>query len=410
MAPTIMQPLRIGPTGTHFAARKGTQQCYKRIFWLTIFLIAFNQSAHATLLSELIDNKLSIVEGNLVFDHFTFTPTSGNTSAPEADITGITNGLLISGNPNCCGGGTESGNFGYQVHVTSGTINAVTAMFTLAGTTGTGNEQNVVNIHDPSASFDDFDATVTVTPGNSITVSRIASVNHTDLFVTNTFTVTPTICQVPCPGFDAPVFVPVAQQLFFQNSPSNPILPDSLGIMHFGLTVTPGATVYLDPAVAVGYDYTVTGGVKFASVTLPIIGNSNYELCLWDGSGFNLCGTSLTGGLPFAFGGAGVDRFEIRGIDPNAGLDPNNPQAFVTGLTFTAEGNVDVTMTAFAQNVSSVPEPSTWLLFGSGLIALLCWRATVRNRMKCEMRFGAIGIGLASQRCPNNRNAIVSKA
>ena len=336
-------------------------------------LILISHPAHAILFSDLMDNHGSIVEGNLTFSNFFFTTTSGNTSPPETDITATTNGLIISGNPNCCGGDPESGSWGYQVQVTDGSINAVTNTVSLLGTAGTGNLQWGVNIHDASASFDDFDANLTVFPGNSVTVSSIASVAHTNLIVTNTFSLTPSICQVPCPGFDATVFVPVAQQLFFQNSASNPILPDSLGIMHFGLTVTPEATVYLDPAVAVGYDYHVTGGANFASVVLPIIGNSQYDLCLWGGSAFNVCGTSLRGGVPYLFGGAGVDRFEIRGIDPNAGLDPNNPTAFVTGVTFTSGANVDVTMTAITSG-ATVPEPSSFLLLASGLAALVAVR------------------------------------
>lgn len=336
--------------------------------------IFFSDPAQAILLSDLIDNHGSIVEDNLTFSNFSFTTMSGNTSPPEADITVTTNGLIISGNPNCCGGDPESGSWGYQVQVTKGSINTVTNTVSLLGTVGTGNLQWGVNIHDALASFDDFDANLTVRPGNSGTVSGIASVDHTNLIVTNTFSLTPSICQVPCPGFDTTIFVPVAQQVFFQNSASNPILPDSLGIMHFGLAVTPDAVVYLDPAVSVGYDYHITGSANFASVILPIIGNSPYNLCLWDGSAFNLCGTSLTGGMPYLFGGGGVDRFEIRGIDPNAGLDPNNPQAFVTGLTFTGGGDLDVTMAAIARDVSSVTEPSTLLLLGTGLAACIASR------------------------------------
>ena len=336
-------------------------------------LVLSSHPAHAILFSDLIDHHDSIVDGNLTFSNFFFTTTSGNTSPPEADITATTNGLIISGNPNCCGGDPESGSWGYQVQATTGSINAVTNTVSLLGTSGTGNLEWGVNIHDASAAVDDFDANLTVFAGNSVTVSGIASVDHTNLIVANTISLTPSICQVPCPGFDTTVFVPIAQQVFFQNSASTPILPDSLGIMHFGLTVTPDAIVYLDPAVAVGYDYHVTGGANFASVVLPIIGNSQYDLCLRGGSAFNLCGTSVTGGVPYLFAGAGVDRFEIRGIDPNAGLDPNNPQAFVTGLTFTSGANVDVTMTAITRG-ATVPEPSSFLLLASGLVALAATR------------------------------------
>ncbi len=78
-----------------------------------------------------------------------------------------------------------------------------------------------------------------------------------------------------------------------------------------------------------------------------------------------------------------MDRFRIAGIDPAAGLDPNNPQAFVTGLTFVGAGTVNLTMTPLIGG-SAVPEPSSLILSGTGLLGLLgygwCHRKGVNIR------------------------------
>ncbi len=78
----------------------------------------------------------------------------------------------------------------------------------------------------------------------------------------------------------------------------------------------------------------------------------------------------LTGGDQFFFGGMGVDRFSIRGIEVSAGLDPNNVTAFITGLTFVSDGTFTGTMTPLTVDTSAVPEPATMLRLGSGLLVL----------------------------------------
>jgi hypothetical protein len=40
----------------------------------------------------------------------------------------------------------------------------------------------------------------------------------------------------------------------------------------------------------------------------------------------------------FDFAPGGVSEFEVLGIDPNLGLDPTNPIAFITALTFESAG------------------------------------------------------------------------
>jgi probable HAF family extracellular repeat protein len=157
-------------------------------------------------------------------------------------------------------------------------------------------------------------------------------------------------------------------------TPTNPLLPTPnpsnpngftfpnvpVGNNGFGTT----NPIFFDPIVSVGYDYSVTGGPLFASVLIPnalpqgdseftleLPGFGNYSLLA--GTTFNLLGVN-----PLGF-----SDFRISDIDPAEMLDPTNPTAFVTGLTFTAPGTVTVTQNPITV---SVPEPSN--LLGLGLL------------------------------------------
>ncbi|GGI33444.1 hypothetical protein GCM10010987_74420 [Bradyrhizobium guangdongense] len=125
----------------------------------------------------------------------------------------------------------------------------------------------------------------------------------------------------------------------------------------FNLTVAPGVTYNIDPASAIGYIFrTGLGDPNFASVTLPTGNSGLYELLLWNGTSWAF-DANLAGGQLFNFGGTGVSEFEVLGINP--GLDPNNPVAFITALTFEGAGNFTGTMTPVT---AAVPEPSTWAM------------------------------------------------
>ncbi|MCZ8191916.1 MAG: PEP-CTERM sorting domain-containing protein [Microcystis sp. LE19-338.1B] len=162
-------------------------------------------------------------------------------------------------------------------------------------------------------------------------------------------------------------------------TPTNPLLPTPNPSNPDGFTF-PGVIIgdnglgitnpiFFDPIVSVGYDYAVTGGPLFASVLIPNAlpqGDSNFILelpgfgnyPLVAGTTFNLLGVN-----PLGF-----SDFRISDIDPAEMLDPTNPTAFVTGLTFTAPGTVTVTQNPIVQNTDSVsvPEPSN--LLGLGLL------------------------------------------
>ncbi|GCA77605.1 hypothetical protein MiTe_04461 [Microcystis aeruginosa NIES-2520] len=162
-------------------------------------------------------------------------------------------------------------------------------------------------------------------------------------------------------------------------TPTNPLLPTPNPSNPDGFTF-PGVPVgdnglgiidpiFFDPIVSVGYDYSVTGGPLFASVLIPNAlpqGDSNFILEL---AGFG--NYPLVAGTTFNLLGVnplGFSDFRISDIDPAEMLDPTNPTAFVTGLTFTAPGTVTVTQNPIIQNTGgvSVPEPSN--LLGLGLL------------------------------------------
>jgi len=75
----------------------------------------------------------------------------------------------------------------------------------------------------------------------------------------------------------------------------------------------------------------------------------------------------------------GISEFALRGIDPGAGLDPNDPLAFVTGLLFTGvvDGNVLITPEV-VDPPDVVPEPASLTALATSLL-LLGWRRRRRR-------------------------------
>ncbi|MGB3636421.1 MAG: PEP-CTERM sorting domain-containing protein [Rivularia sp. (in: cyanobacteria)] len=150
------------------------------------------------------------------------------------------------------------------------------------------------------------------------------------------------------------------------SSPENPLLPviTEDGFDFDFNIIDPTVPIFIDPELAVGYDYIVDNGPNIASVLLPTgIGDDLYDLFLFDAglNDFVDSGLDLTGGNTFDFAAGGVDRFRVLGIETSAGLDPNDPTAFITGLTFANSGNVQMRQIPITQNSEEVPEPLTIL-------------------------------------------------
>jgi len=147
---------------------------------------------------------------------------------------------------------------------------------------------------------------------------------------------------------------------------------DEEGVFHFNIDVVNGEVVFIDPVVAIGYDYAVGfGDPLFASFILPEIGDDIFELHLFDILLDEFYFEDFVyAGFEYVFDTA-VSMFRILGIETGAALDPSDPTAFITGLTFDGSGSFTGTMTAITK---TVPEPGSIALFALGLMALGTWR------------------------------------
>ena len=137
---------------------------------------------------------------------------------------------------------------------------------------------------------------------------------------------------------------------FIATPASMPTGTTSGGAYTFSVAVIPNFPIFIDPPVAVGYDYdTGKGDPNFASVRLPIgIGDGVYRVKV-GGRKFTLAGGDL---LDFRANGFpdGVNAFRVGCIEVAAGLDPANAEAFPTELTFVAAGTFTGTMKPLTRN------------------------------------------------------------
>jgi hypothetical protein len=215
----------------------------------------------------------------------------------------------------------------------------------------------------------------------------------------------------------------------------NPVKPSNDGpVFELPITACSGKTCqswqYFDPIVAIGYNYQLKPTDPSSPLTFGItaikaptkIGDGKYELYLYNvitgsyvdvgqeidadpNNSFDVVAylQSLNPAQDAEFGISdpemGLNQFSIRGIDPSAGVDPNDPNAFITGLLFTGEINGNLFITpltvdtdqggdgvvavadAPTREIEVVSEPHSLSVFVLGLLLMLFG---IRHRRKTD--------------------------
>ena len=111
-----------------------------------------------------------------------------------------------------------------------------------------------------------------------------------------------------------------------------------------------GSLVWVDPIVATGYDFVVYSGPAMVTVEIPPgYGDDVFDLYLHDGTDWYDTNIDIDAGVSYTFQSP-VDRMSIRGIETYEMLDPSDPTAFVTGITYASNGTVLMTMTPVTTN------------------------------------------------------------
>jgi len=175
---------------------------------------------------------------------------------------------------------------------------------------------------------------------------------------------------------------------FMDDTGTEVFLPtvDSQGVFNFDIDVAANVPILIDPFVAIGYEYeTGAGDPNFQSILVPEVGgDDSFILRFFDG--MDEVETVLLANEQFFFPLGGVSAFTILGIDPDVGLDPADVTAFVSQLTFVADGTFTGSMTPitiFVPDQMALSEPSAALLVLAGAFLILFRRTALRRDKKC---------------------------
>lgn len=159
------------------------------------------------------------------------------------------------------------------------------------------------------------------------------------------------------------------------------VLPKTVFNETFGFDVScaPGSVCFYDPVVATGFTYEAIG-TAFTQLMVPgEYGDGEFTLLLFNSvtHTFDLPGATFHSGETIdltQFDPNGLTKLKIGGIEPSAGVDPQDQTGFVTGFSF-ASNTGSFTMAA---EVASIPEPENWGLMLAGL-GLVGWAARRRQ-------------------------------
>ncbi|ALM89963.1 MULTISPECIES: choice-of-anchor L family PEP-CTERM protein [Alteromonas] len=146
--------------------------------------------------------------------------------------------------------------------------------------------------------------------------------------------------------------------------------------------VEAGETIWFDPDVSTGYTYTAGNGGQFASVTAPTLLSVNdadgYLITFTDSLGVEETKALMAGQtLDFPFP---VTTFTLTGINEDLMLDPTDPTAFVTGVSFEDTGSYTVSQAAIIASTTSVPAPSSIAIFLLSLVGISLTRKHKRSK------------------------------
>jgi hypothetical protein len=164
--------------------------------------------------------------------------------------------------------------------------------------------------------------------------------------------------------------------------PVNP--PDPVtGAFEIALVPT-GGTVWVDPPVSVGYEYSIDAGT-FLTIQAPSLATiadlTGYEVTFIDAL-LNEHTFALAAGATLDVASYGISSFTLSGIDPELMVNPFASDAFPLGITFSNIATLSITP-VIEDYTPAVPLPAGMVLYLGGLLVSLraLWRRGTRTRL-----------------------------